>query len=111
MSTRHDNVGRLTPCTIAPLPEPLTLATAPPLMFASDRCLLTSCVVPKEDDAARFSPDMLAVDSAVAVQMEFCCLTFQKLKFELLPNLVILLSFRQDPCLDRNRNHGSLATA
>jgi len=48
----------LTPCTSAPLLEPLTLATVPS-MFTSDLCRLTSCVVPKDEEAGRFSPDIL----------------------------------------------------
>ena len=52
--------GRLTPLTSAPPPlVPLTFASAPPLRLRSDRCRLTSCVVPKEEDAGRFSPDIV----------------------------------------------------
>ena len=43
----------------APLLDPFTLATAPPLRLASDFCRFTSCVVPKEAEAGRFSPDIL----------------------------------------------------
>jgi len=48
----------LTPCISAPLLEPLTRATVPS-MFTSDLCRFTSCVVPKDEEAGRFSPDML----------------------------------------------------
>ena len=53
--------GGLTPLTRA-LPEPLTFATVPSLIFASDFCRLTSWVVPNEAEAGRFSPDMLDDD-------------------------------------------------
>lgn len=44
----------------APLP-PLALVRAPSLRFASDFCLFTSCVEPKDADAGRFSPDIVAL--------------------------------------------------
>ena len=47
--------GRLTPCMSAP--DPL----APPTASASGLCLFTSCVVPNEVEAGRFSLDITNV--------------------------------------------------
>lgn len=63
-----------TPCINAP---PLALVRAPPFISASDLCLFTSCVLPNDSAAARFSPDIVERICAAPAELyvEVCCIS------------------------------------